>query len=361
MELVNLKLSRVILHEVFVRGTDQKLKEPEYGNALETLDGEATDALRDRIVSAMSSPSRCVPMSITKIGEESMMAYVKKLVDGDDSIYIQESKNIAKKLAQEQKSRSIPGAMVVVFSGSAGVPSKRIVGVIKAEVHNGFLREKAAGKSVMKFLKDLMLTQQTKLYKVGLFLEQNSEAQGDISSGWVGYIYDETLTVANRYEAAQYFYDGFLGFSFPESSARQTKQFHDLTKDFIKSLDVPEEDKIVLHNALVTYLKADQKPTVGIVDFAVAYFGDDAIRDGYRAHMTSRGFPENAVSKDTQDVDRDLRMRRLNFRNKVRVIGPAEGFDKLVTISPIDGDNDANGTPTKWTQVVIKDRIATQE
>lgn len=362
MNLVNLQVNRVILHEVFLRGDAQKLIEPEYGAELENLNQEATDALRDRIVSAMASPARCVPMTITKIGLESMMGHVKRLVDGDDVVYINASKGAARKLAEEQKSRSIPGGVIVVFSGSAGVPSQRMVGIIKAEVHNGFLREKAAdGKATLKFLKNLMLTAQTKLYKIGLFLEVNPDAPGDIAAGWAGYLYDETLTVANKYDAAQYFYEGFLGFTFPESSARQTKQFHDLTKGFIQSMNLPEEDKITMHNALVTYLKADQKPTVGIVDFAFTYFGDDVVQEAYRAHMISGGFPENAVNKDTTDVDRVLRMRRLTFRNKVRVIAPAEDFEKFVTFELIDGEPNVDGTPTQWTKVIIKDRIAKQE
>lgn len=361
MDLVNLTVNRVILHEVFRRGNDQKLVEPEYGDALEVLNQEATDALRDRIVSAMASPARCVPMTISKTGAESMIAHVRFLVDGDDALYLQTSKAVSKKLAEEQKSRNIPGGVIVVFSGSAGVPAQRLVGVIKAEVHNGFLREKADGKAVLKFLKNLMLTQQTKLYKIGLYIEVDPTAQGDLAAGWTGYVYDETLTMANRYDAAQYFYDGFLGLSFPASSARQTKQFHDLTKGFIQAMTLPEEEKVVLHNALVTYLKADQKPTVGIVDFAVTYFGDAGLREGYRAHMVASGFPENAVNKDLADVERSLRMRRLNFRNKVRVSGPAEDFDKLVTITPVDGAPDANGVHPKWTQVIIMDRIETQE
>jgi hypothetical protein len=205
-----------------------------------------------------------------------------------------------------------------------------------------------------------MLTAQTKLYKVGLFLEPAVASAEEFPSGWDAHIYDETLTVANRYGAAKYFYDGFLGLAFPESSARQTKEFYEFTKTFIQSIDKPEEEKIVLHNALVTYLRADQLPTVGIASFGDTYLGDADERDSYRAFMVGKGFPEAAVNKDTTDVVAAIKLRRLNFASKVRISGPADSFDQLVSVALIDGPP-VEGVVQKWTQVTIKDRISTQE
>lgn len=362
MQLLNLTISRVVLHEVFKRGNDGNKVQPEFGDELEVLDDEASEALRDRVVTAMTSATRCVQMSIVKASAESLVHRASVALDADDAGFIAASRGIADKLADEQKNRNLPGGVVVVFSGTAGHPARRLVGVIKAEVHNGFMREReAAGeKPKLKFLKSLMLTAQTKLYKVGLFMEPQEPAAGEFPAGWDAYIYDETLTVANRYGAAKYFYDGFLGLGFPQSSARQTLQFFDLTKAFIQAVDKPEEEKIVLHNALVTYLRADQTPTVGIASFADAYFGDAEARDAYRAYMVEKGFPEVAVNKDTTEVASAMKLRRLNFASRVRISGPADSFDKLVTVSLVDGEAKEGVTP-KWTQVIIKDRISTQE
>jgi len=361
MELMNLQVQDVILHEVFKRGNDQAIVRPEYGAETEDLTAEALDALRDRVVAAMTSSTRCVLMSITKSSPESMVSRVAALISGDAALYQRESCGVADKLADEQKFRNIPGGVVVIFRGTAGAPARRLVGIIKAEVHNGFMREKEQdGKATLKFLKSLMLTAQTKLYKIGLFVETAPD-HADLAQRWSPYIYDENLTVANRYEAAKYFYDGFLGLGFPESSARQTRQFHEHTKTFIQSMNVPEEEKVVLHNALVTYLKADQTPTVGIASFAESYFGDVDVQEAYSAHMIAQGFPEVPVNKDLRDLDSALRLRRLNFHNKVKVSGPAAEFEKLVKIELIDGDPDAAGVPSKWTRLTIKDRISGQD
>ena len=60
------------------------------------------------------------------------------------------------------------------------------------------------------------------------------------------------------------------------------------------------------------------------------------------------------------DVASAMKLRRLNFASRVRISGPADSFDKLVTVSLIDGEA-KNGVTPQWTQVIIKDRISTQE
>ena len=358
MVLVNLQVEDVILHEVFKRTDDQKVVAPQYGSETEVLDVEAIGALRDRIITAMTSSTRCIQMAIVKTSVESMVTRVAQLIDADEPLYISTSKGIADKLADEQKSRAIPGGVLVVFRGTAGAPPRRLVGVIKAELHNGFARDSEDGRATMKFLKSLMLTARTKIYKVGLFIEADPVAN---PVEWNAFIYDDELSPANRDNAAKYFYDGFLGLGFQESSARQTKQFHELTKGFIQAMSLPEEDKVVLHNALVTYLKADQMPTVGITSFADAYFAMDEIKEAYHDHMVSKGFPDIPINKDISEVDGLLRLRRITFCNKIKVTGPAYDFDKLVGFASIDGDPGVDGVVPKWTLVTIKDQISGQD
>lgn len=361
MELLDLRLSRVVIHEVFQRADDKARVAPRYGNALENLDGEAIDALRNRIISAMASPAKCLQMAIDKTANGSMFALAHQLVDSDDVLFVEQSKRVADLLADAQKYRNIPGGILIAFAGSAGVPARRLIGVIKAEVHNGFTREQANGIMTLKFLKNLLLTAQTKLYKIGLFLEVAPNAHGAEVERWQSFIYDETLTISNRDGAAQYFYEGFLGCKFLQSSARNTKKFHDLTKAFIKGMDIPETERVNLNNALVTYLRADQSPTVSVAAFGVTYLAEGEARDAYERHMRAANFPVVAVAKDLTDVNSALRLRKLTFRNQVRLIAPAEGFDNLVTIEAIEGDPDARENRPRWTRLTVKADISGQE
>ena len=361
MELIDLRLSRVIIHEVFQRTNDRTKVTPQLGTTLEHLDGDAIDALRNRIVSAAASPAKCLQMDIEKAGAGSMFSMAEQMADADEALFIDRSQRVADLLADAQKSRNIPGGILITFSGSAGVPARRLIGVIKAEVHNGFTREQAGGVFTLKFLNNLLLTAQTKLYKIGLFVEATPEATVEAVRRWSSYIYDEQLTLSNRDGAAQYFYVGFLGCKFMESSARNTKKFHDLTKKFIQDMDIPETERIVLINALVTYLKADQSPTVSTAAFGEAYIAEGEVRDAYARHMRDSDFPVVAVAKDLADVNSSLRLRKLIFRNQVRLTAPAEGFEDLVTIEFVEGDAVVQGEPTRWTRITVKADISGQE
>ena len=138
MELIDLHLTRVVIHEVFQRADDRTRVQPRYGNALEHLDGDAVDALRGRIVSAMASPAKCLQMAINKTELGSMFHLATQLVDDDDQLFITQSQQAAELLADAQASRKIPGGILVAFTGRAGAPARRLVGIIKAEVHSGF-------------------------------------------------------------------------------------------------------------------------------------------------------------------------------------------------------------------------------
>lgn len=363
MDLLNLQLSKVIIHEVFRRSEGATAPmEANCSDALESLDDDGIDALRNRIVAAAASNSRCLNMAITQSGPESLIACCVRLIDSDDALFIEHSKTVARQLARSQQSRSIPGGIVVVVSGTAGATPKRLVVVIKAEVHSGFTKEQQAnGTLALKYLRSLLLTEKTKLYKMGLFVEASPQLPGQFPANWEAYVYDDGLTASNKYDAAKYFYEGFLGCGFLQSSARQTKDFHDYTKGFIRAMNVPEESKVDLHNALITYLKTDQSPTISISAFGTNYFADAVVRDSYDSFMQQKGFPRSAVNKDLSDVASNLRLRRLVFRNKIRVTGPAEHFNALVTFEPFDGPPGVGGQDApKWTRIIIKDRLESQ-
>lgn len=363
MDLINLRLSKVIIHEVFRRAEGAIAPaDANCSDTLEELGQDGIDALRSRIVFAASSNSRCLRMAINQSGPESLIACAARLLESDDLLFVENSKTVARQLARAQQARTIPGGVVVVLSGEAGAIPRRLAVVIKAEVHSGFTKERQVnGTLALKYLQSLVLTEKTKLYKMGLFIENPQTADRQFPANWDAYIYDDGLTSTNKYDAAKYFYEGFLGCSFLQSSARQTKEFHDHTKAFIQNLDLPEEGKVDLHNALVTYLRTDQSPTVSTADFGDAYFAQAVVRDSYERFMRLKGFPDHAVNKELADVAPNLRLRRLVFRNKIRVSGPAEQFNKLVTIEPIDGEPSMAGQDApKWTRIIIKDRIESQ-
>lgn len=365
MSFENLSIGRLIIHEVFARGADKAMQQPSYGTQTLALPQDARDALQARITNALGKSSHGVEMSIKDINVESAWHMGRQIVEaqGDDAQFIALSQGIASKLAAAQINRTIPGGIVVVIEGTCGNPLRSFMCIIKAEPHGGFTKSQAGGHLTLQYIKDLILTPQAKLYKIGAFLRHDPGAATEQApaDGWKAYLFDDLITQGNKLTAAQYFYEGFLGLAFPSNSAFQTKQFHSLTRDFIRNANVDAEKKVDLLNALTTYLKTDQTATIQVADFSQNYLGDAALQDAYAAYMVQKEFPANAIHKDLSEVQNQLRLRKLSFGHDIRLTAPADQFENYIRIESMDGDPNPDGIVPKWTKITVRDHIRDQE
>lgn len=359
MPLDNLSIERVVIHEVFERQDDRSIVAPRYGSSLAALDQEAMEALADRVMLAMGRSAQSVEMAITVVTADSMVATAAELLDLDDITFLARSTVVADTLASAQKHRKIPGGIVVVVQGAVGHPAKRWIGVIKAETQNGFTRVTSGAAINLQFLRDLILTPQTKLYKIGIFVENPSlQSPSDLTERFVAHIYDSGMSATNRDGAAVYFYEGFFGCSFPPTAARLTRKFYEHTKKFIGELNVDNETKAGLNTALVTYLKVDQKQIISPSDFATSYLPTAEIKDAYLHHLRKNSFEDRAIQKDIVEVASKLRFRNVRFTSQIKLTAPADAFDELIEITEIPAPESAG---RHWTVITVKDEIATQE
>jgi hypothetical protein len=365
MSFENLTIGRLIIHEVFARGVDRALVQPNYGSQLLVLPQDARDALQARITNALGRSSHGVEMTIREAGADSTWHKAKETIEsqGNDVQFVNLSQNIASKLAVAQTNRTVPGGIVVVIEGTCGNPAKSFMCIIKAEPHGGFTKRQAGGNLTLEYIKDLILTPQAKLYKIGAFLrvDQAAATAQQPTNGWKAFLFDDLISQGNKLSAAQYFYDGFLGLEFPSNSAFQTKQFHALTKDFIRNANIDSEKKIDLLNALTTYLKTDQAATIQVDAFSQNYLGDAALQDAYTAYMGQKNFPTTAIHKDLSEVQSQLRLRKLTFGHDIKLTAPADQFENYVRIESIDGEVDEHGNVPKWTKITVRDHIRDHE
>jgi hypothetical protein len=359
MLLENLTLNRLILHEVFRRTDERQIVQPRYGSELVTLPPDAIEAFRDRVVDAFGSPSQSLELDIVATDAESTMGISKALLDATDGEFIALSKKLADKLTQVQASRSVPGGILLVFDGTANHPAQRIVGIIKAETHTGFSSLVDHGRLGIRFLRELFLTPQAKLYKIGLFLRALERPHGAARrrASWGAFVYDHLMVAADRTGAAQYFYEAFLGCALKLDSAHQTRRFYDLTREFILSSQLPQDDKMDLQTGLYNYLKVDVSPVVEARAFGTQFFGEAELRDQYLSFMARKHFPDTAVSKDLANLGAALRRRKVVFKSHIQLIGPAERFRELVDIRAIDGEPQPDGQVPQWTRIIVRDQV----
>lgn len=365
MEFINLTVERVVVHEIFQRNEEKLPVQPRYGSSLVNLDHDAMQAFKFRLVEALGKDSQCQEMNILRYDDGSFLNAARELLDTNNCDFPNKSKKIADKLVEAQLNRTIPGGMVVVFSGTIGHPAQRYLGCIKAEPHDGFTLRRDDEQLSLELLKDLFLTPKAKLYKIGMFIEPLSEnaPKGNDAElmcyGFTACVYDALMTTSNRDAAAQYFYEGFLGCAFPENAARMTKNFFETTRAFINNSGFSTQKKYELSTALYTYLKVDQRSTIAVSDFATTYLPpSDA--DVYINFMREKKFPTHAVTKDTNEIKTKLRNRNLKFHSGIKINGPAEKLAELVSFESIESPPDESGMRHIWTVVTVKDQMANE-
>jgi 37-kD nucleoid-associated bacterial protein len=356
----NLSVSRVILHEVFKRKDDRLVVPPRYGGHLIQLPADALDDFKARVIDALGNNSKSMEMTIADGSSGSVPEICARLIKANDTQFIQISQSIADQLAAKQIARTLPGGIVVVFSGNIGSPPRPYLGIIKAETQSGFLREVKRGGIDAAYLKDLFLTPAAKLYKIGLFIHLDNNADPKkFPEGWQSYVFDSHMSSANRDGAAQYFYEAFLGCVIPQNSSYLTKSFFDHTKEFIRGLSLPPEKRADLLTGLYTYLKVDNTPTLSVNAFSKSYLPNDAA-DDFETFMKQRKFPLSAIQKDITDLHSVLRLRKMMFSQSIKFTAPHEAFKEMVTVEPMEGKG-PDGQPQQWTLIIIRDHIREEQ
>ncbi len=364
MLLPNLSIDRIIIHQVYQRDQDGTKLPPLQSHEYTIFAHDAMQTFKTRIVNALGNESKAVQMEIVNQEPDYIPSIVDTIVDQNNDSFAISSHDIAKKLTDAQHSRSIPGGIIVVFDGMYGISQKKYLGIIKAEVHSGYEKEvNPATKEIsLKFVEELLLTPGTRLYKTAGFFEKNgyNVPISGLNDKWIVMVSDYQISKAEGKAAAKYFYSDFLGCGYPQTSARTTKQFYESAKSFIASLEISSTQKIHLFNALTTYLKVETSSTISASEFAERYFNIDT-QDLFTSHIEESGLPSTAFTKDIEHIESKLKLRKVQFQSKIKIIAPSDTFEELVTIQTMEGDPDESGTPVEWTNVIIKDRIIDQE
>lgn len=352
MPLENLTIGRVCLHEIHRRPEDGPQLRPTYGQGLLQLNADAMAAFRSRVVAAFKTNAQCMEMSIREYGAGSIIERGVALVEIPTPEFVQHSRAFADALASAQASRQIPGGLMVVFDGTLGHPATQFFGLMKAELHEGFIK---TNNLQAQFVSDLFLSPKTKLYKIGLFISDGADPRLDLPNGWRPVVYDSAMTAAQRDNAATYFYSTFLGLDVPQNAAQQVKKFFEQTKAFIKATNLPEDEKVDLYNGLYSYLKLDRSNTIQTSRFAQTYMEGD-LADDYLQHMRQLRFPAEAIAKDISELAGVLRWRKLRFPRAITLSGPPDAVRDLVQIEAVEGEQGAT-----WTKITIRGELQSQE
>lgn len=305
------------MHEVFQRKDGSNIAPPAYGSNLEKLDAKALTHFGMRITDALSAQSKSIEMRIVKAGNGSTVSIAHQLVSSIDEDFPNVSNSMADALADAQKSRGIPGGMLLVFDGKVGGDDRPFVGVIKAEMQSGFQRRQASTTLVTEFLENIFLTPATRLYKLALFIADDINVVSETK--WRCFVFDSNITAARRENAAVYFYDGFLGCAFPENGKYETAKFFDLTKEFMRSSVSDRDLRRDLSDALFAFVKVEQAPTFTSQQFSDTYLPVE-LRDPFTKFLEAKKFPTNrAVMRDISDMGGQTQSSKIQIWIRYRI------------------------------------------
>lgn len=355
-EFKGMIIKRLTAHTIFPRGQDKQLVSPDYSEELIELEQEALDLIQLRITNALGSSSHGVEMAIENVGTGSFLQVGASMIRAEPQQFLAKSKDLAYNLATAQTNPRWPGGVLIVISGTIGQHSKSFVAVIKAETDKGFNVIKEEGRTRLQLIKKMLLSETQRLYKVGILIELNAampDEEGNYSQdNYKAFLFDHLLTATETKPAAAYFYSGFLGLSILASSRRQTQVFFEEGRNFINTAQIPEEDRYTYREALRSEMRSNT-PTLSAKEFAELYLPED-LRQTFVDHLVSKGFPEQAVVKDTEYIKNKLRRpRNVTFSSGVLIRVPSDqDFKELVDIAVA-----ADG----FTQVRIKGTVQDQD
>jgi hypothetical protein len=332
--IANLKLNRIIVHEVLLASDLEADRQPSYSDEFIALDPKGEHLLCKRLTDALGSDSHSVELSVELDGEGSAFDLTTRLLNADKKEFTRLSKDLAARLTNAQNSGTIKAGIAVVIDGTMGSNAhpKRFVAILKAESDAGFVKEKTPRGLLLKFISEMVLGAQQRLYKVGCFIEVQEGTDDGVRSieDFDVLVYDHQMSNTGDNNAARYFYGTFLGCRLADNASRLTRIFFDETSKFIDNLKLSAEQRLDARQHLVSYLRSHEKH-ISLRDFADRYLPTGE-REPFHKRFKTINFPTRSVPKDITSIKKRLQVRRMVFTSKVRISGPEESFHDSVRI-----------------------------
>lgn len=318
----DLRIERVILHPLQTRAQDGSgLSPPRFAQEVWQLPPEGLDALQSRVTDAMKKKAHAVEMSVENTAPDSFFQRAAHMLNGRDPRFVETSQWMAAELGKAQLSTSAETGMLIVLKGRVGSGAHRFVGVIKADVVDGF----AESRNDVRYLEHVFLTRSHRLHKLGMLVEVVATRPDDDelfdAGNYRAFLFDHLLTATETKNAAAYFHFGLLGFGMQKSAKKLTQDFFESSKKFIATHGLSPEEQTMYREAIRTELRSNNAQ-LNVTRFAKEHL-PEPLRRPYAQFMYDQGFPKQSVMKDTTYVQHKLRRpRRIVFSTLVKIETP---------------------------------------
>jgi hypothetical protein len=225
MKLENLEIIKLTVHKIF--GRSKTVAEAYAGECKELvkLGSEGMDILKSRISSCINHKSKFYELDLVEEGENSFFDLQAPLWGSREPKFLKISQSIADKAAEAHKNANIPDGLLMVVE--AKISTFKTVIVVKAEKSDAFSMK----GTDLQLVKDIFLSSDKTLYKVGFFLKRIEDKEG--KNAYKYFVYDDAFS-PSKGDLAHYFYNTFLGLSTEKNSKLLTNKFHRSLSGFIQ-------------------------------------------------------------------------------------------------------------------------------
>lgn len=225
MKLENLEIIKLTVHKIFARS--KTVSEAYAGECKELvkLGSEGMDILNKRISSCINHKSKFYELDLVDDKDDSFFEIQTQLLGAKEPKFLKVSQLIADKAAESHKNANIPDGLLMVIE--AKISTFRTVIVVKAEKSDAFSMK----GTDLQLVKDIFLSSDKTLYKVGFFIKRVQEKEGKNSYKY--FVYDDAFSPSKE-DLAHYFYNSFLGLSTEKNSKLLTNKFHRSLSGFVE-------------------------------------------------------------------------------------------------------------------------------
>lgn len=237
-----------------------------------------------------------------------------------------QSQLIAARLHEVQTGVNPAGLLAVILGIADGQPA---LSVLKLEREEGirFRVHEADGHRVvdLEFLKDLTLTNKTKVFKTSLFVLTDLAHPESL----IGTVSDDQRGQVHGRHVADFFLTTFLGCQLRVNPARATFEFVRATQEFINEA-VPNPEKQGRYQVALLATMQDQRLDVSPLEFAANNL-ETPDRPLFLDRVRQHGLePGSAFEKDTSLVK--VNGFRMTFKNGMVLVGSPDDLRDRIHI-----------------------------
>ncbi len=254
------------------------------------------------------------------------------------------SQEMAKHLYRSSTGVNPAGLLIVI---QASVVDVRALAILKLEKEVGVRAQQYTieGKATfnIQHIHDLMLTERTKVFKVGLFVQE-----GEGLETIRGKVSDKQRGLRPRTEVAEYFLKDFLGCRLRQAPEVVTSHFFQTSQAFFEEQVEDAATKARYQIGLIATL-GDQEAVVRPREFATRHL-DTRDRRRYLDALEAAQVPTTEFYKENNLISNQLKKIQWAFESGVILLAPPETIEngRNLSISSLGDDR---------TRVVIEDRL----